>query len=82
MSTETPYHLELQCFVSRVGYDFTEHVGHVLISDGGCTDMYGCIEFFKRIDPAVSTIRTFSDDKPDTLYFCRGGKWHSVPGGY
>lgn len=80
MSQQAPYHPELQCFVSRIGYNFSVHVGQVLMTDGGCTDMSGCIEFFKRIDPEVKTIRTYSDSEPDTVYFVRNGEWHAVQG--
>jgi hypothetical protein len=65
---ETPFHPELQCFVAQIRYDFAEKYGSVVIDDSGCTDMGGCIAFFKRIDPAVRFIQTYSNNRVDTAY--------------
>lgn len=69
------FHSDFQCFVRGITYDFESHVGQVHMTDGSCTDMSGCIKVFKRIDTDVVTIRTFSGEKPDTVYFLRDGLW-------
>jgi hypothetical protein len=64
----TPFHPDLQCFVAEIRYDFNQKFGTVVIDDSGCTDMGGCIAFFKRIDPDVRFIQTYSGNRPDTAY--------------
>lgn len=75
-----PFHNDFQCFVRGITYDFESHVGLVHMADGSCTDQDGTIDFFKHIDSAVVTIRTFAGDKPDTIYFVQNGDWHEMDG--
>lgn len=75
-----PFHNHFQCCVHGITYDFENHVGKVHMKEGSCTDQDGTINFFKHIDPAVATIRTFAGEKPDTVYFVQNGDWHSVDG--
>lgn len=73
-----PFHAEMMCFVETISYDFEHKRGQVWITSGGCTDMGGCTAFFERIDPLVTRIATFSDDRPDTQYFKNElGKWEA-----
>jgi hypothetical protein len=75
---DVPFHAEMLCYVETISYDFEHRGGQVWISSGGCTDMGGCIGFFKKIDPNVTRIRTFSDERPDTSYFKNdAGQWEA-----
>ena len=66
--SETRYHEDTQCYVQRVSYDFKERRGILLMGDGSCTDMAGCIRVFERIDPEVQRIDTYAGEVPDTVY--------------
>lgn len=58
----------LMCHVEMLAYDFERRLGNVHFPFGHCCDMTGCIEFFKRIDPNVAAIVTFSGPYEDTRY--------------
>ena len=49
-------------------YDFTSRTGTLFVNDGSSCDMMGCIDLFKKIDPAVKHIRTIAGSKEDTGY--------------
>jgi hypothetical protein len=70
--------LELGCFVHSLHYDFATGCGQLTIARNGCTDMGGCIELFRRIDPNVRRIKTFSGSKADTAYAIDAdGQWNA-----
>ncbi|WP_143009305.1 hypothetical protein [Pelagibacterium luteolum] len=71
------FHKELQCFPLSLTYDFGMRVGMLIVADGGCTDMDGCIAFFERIDPSVRQIQTASDGQLDTVYTRTAGRWRA-----
>lgn len=80
--SEPRYHEEAQCYVQRVTYDFKERRGVLLMGDGSCTDMSGCIRVFERIDPDVQRIDTYAGPVPDTVYRRhseRFGGWRAYP---
>jgi len=69
------YDERLKTYVHRLTYDFDEHEGTIIL--GGPTDMTGCIELFKAIDPAVSLIDTRIRADHDTVYYQQDGVWHA-----
>lgn len=68
---------DVQCFVQKLTYDFKEKTGQLLLEDGSCTDMSGCIKLFKAIDPEVVGILTISGGRRDTGYVLVDGEWQS-----
>lgn len=75
--TDRIYRDDVQCFVRELRYDFAQRMGHLILEDGSCTDMRGCIELFKKIDPEVQAIATYAGGKRDTGYLFKDGKWES-----
>lgn len=71
------YRDDVQCFVRELRYDFGQRMGHLMLEDGSCTDMGGCIELFKKIDPEVQAIATYAGGKRDTGYWLKDGKWEA-----
>jgi hypothetical protein len=66
---------ELVSDVYGLKYDFEELMGKLYLPSGCACDMGGCINLFKRIDPNVLWIRTYSGIQPDTVYRCEYGEW-------
>ena len=74
---ELPFHSDLGCYVQRLEYDFVTRTGTLIMCEISCTDMGGCIDLFKRIDPKVVHIRTIAGSEPDTEYRLMYGRWHA-----
>lgn len=74
-NVKSTYHPEFQCSVSSISYDFPNNEGVLMMAEGNCCDMDGCIAFFKRIDPKVQAIQTGSGDVLDTSYRLVGMEW-------
>jgi len=70
-------HEQLQCEVVRLSYNFTNATGHIYFPPCNCCDMVGCIEYFRKIDPNVKCIQTYSGSKADTYYIFDNGEWHA-----
>ena len=68
---------DVQCFVQKLTYDFKEKVGQLMMEDGSCTDMSGCIKLFKAIDPGVVGILTIAGGRRDTGYVLINGEWQA-----
>lgn len=68
-------HIELQCAVYDITYNFPTRTGVLLMEDGNCCDMSGCIAFFQRIDPEVTSIFTKAGNEPDTTYVKTADGW-------
>lgn len=65
-----------QCYVSHLSYDFESRSGELHMGELSSTDMRGCIELFKAIDPEVREIRTYrAVGRADTSYHLERGKW-------
>jgi len=63
------YDDRFQCHVQRLEYNFTTRTGLLVMDDGDCTDMSGCINVFEGMDPEVRLIRTIEAcGRPDTTY--------------
>jgi hypothetical protein len=58
----------LQAFVIRLECDFAHHQGFVFMKDGSCTDMSGCVNLFRAIDPDVRVVFTMSGEQRSTTY--------------
>lgn len=71
------YRDDVQCFVRELRYDFGQRMGHLMLEDVSSTDMRGCIELFKKIDPDVQAIATYAGGKRDTGYVLIDGKWEA-----
>ena len=65
-------YLWLGCGVECIDYDFATHSGRAFLCPGHCTDYTSVVRYFKRIDPKVQRIETFSGDVPDTVYEMTG----------
>lgn len=76
--TETPWDKRLGCEVVSLTYDFCSGTGELFLPDRNCCDMTGCVKMFESIDPQVSTIKTYSGDKPDTAYRKEGAEWKAL----
>ncbi|MGA7327493.1 MAG: hypothetical protein WBX25_24140 [Rhodomicrobium sp.] len=72
---ELPYHPKFQCCASFLNYDFIGQQGFLYLPDANCTDMGGCIEVFKAIDPAVKRIYVWEAGALINIYEKRGKKW-------
>jgi hypothetical protein len=72
-----PERADLQCEVHGLEYDFVARLGRIYMAEGDCCDMTACIALFKRIDPGVRTIQTFSGGVDDTVYRLIDGAWQS-----
>lgn len=68
---------DVQCRVVGLRYDFEERLGVLVMADGDCCDMRGCIKLFQGIDAAVKRIDTYSGTALDTAYFLHAGKWEA-----
>jgi len=70
------FNSQVECYVSRLSYDFESRSGELHIGETSSTDMRGCVELFKAVDPEVVEIRTYrAGEKPDTSYHLERGKW-------
>ncbi len=72
------FHPEMQCCVRALQYDFEHRRAVVLLEENSCTDMTGCVNTVKKLDPRVQEIRTYAGDKPDTAYRLIEGEWRAV----
>ena len=68
-------HSKLMCNAKTIQYDFDKKTGTLIMLDGDCCDMSGCIAFFEMIDPDVRPIATISGTAPDTSYVRTGSGW-------
>ncbi len=73
------YRCDTQCHVERLHYDFAKRYGHLVMTEGDCTDMTGAIQLFQAIDANVEAIDTLSGEAPDTCYRKIDGKWQAFP---
>lgn len=74
------FHDNLHCLVQRLEYDFARRAGVLYLADHNCTDMRGCIDLFKAIDPRVKDIVTIAGKRRDTSYRLIGEKWQARAG--
>ncbi len=49
-STKTARDKRLKCHVVSLTYDFRSHSGQVILLEGECCDMNGCVALFEGID--------------------------------
>jgi len=68
-------HSELQCQAQFLGYDFDTRVGRLVLAEGECVDMTGCVSIFERIDPNVRQIQTVAGEELDTVYTRTTAGW-------
>jgi len=68
---------DVQCFVQKLTYDFKTRIGVLVLEDNSCTDMSGCIQLFKKIDPSVEAIQTIAGNRKDTTYRLVDEKWQA-----
>jgi hypothetical protein len=65
--------------VEGIEYNFVAHAGRLYMERGCCCDMTDCINFFRRIDPDVSFIRTIAGIVDDTSYRrLADGQWQAL----
>jgi hypothetical protein len=77
------WHAGMQCFVVSRSYDRQAHRGRLMMENGNCCDMSGCIKVFETIDANCQLIETFAGSQRDTIYVHRSGQWHSIgPDGF
>jgi hypothetical protein len=67
----------VQCFVVKLEYDFKSKAGVLHLEDHSCTDMRGCIDLFKKIDPRVTSIQTIAGKRRDTWYVRIADEWQA-----
>ena len=69
---------DIGCRVSRLRYNFDQHVGLLELPDNDCVDQTGCVDLFTGIDFDVEAIYTVNGDGRDTTY-TRGkdGVWRA-----
>jgi hypothetical protein len=74
-------HEDLVAVPLRTEYNHITHLGLVVLSGLGCTDMTGAIRYFMRIDPGVRVIVTRNDAGVDTVYQREDdGAWTAIDG--
>jgi hypothetical protein len=65
--------------VTGMEYNFQSRAGRLYMDRGCCCDMTDCINYFRRIDPDVTSIRTFAGIEDDTAYVLRpGNQWEAI----
>jgi hypothetical protein len=52
-------------YVTGIEYSYVYRAGRLYTDRGCCCDMQECIDFFRRIDPAVASIRTIAGIEDD-----------------
>jgi hypothetical protein len=72
------FHREIMCHPLSVTYDFSTGSGLLVMDEGDCCDMAGCIALFSRIDPNVQHIQTVAGSKRDTAYQRKGEEWRAL----
>lgn len=89
--TRLPTSSEITCegrLSLSMKYDWTNRTGYLYMEEGHCADCTGCIDLFRKIDPEVATIFTYSGDNEDTVYWAEAhletGRlwWASHPRAY
>lgn len=55
----TPFHVDLQCHVRSLTYDFSSEMLYLFLPAHNCTDMSGAIRLAKGISPSVNHIVIF-----------------------
>ncbi|MDX0897453.1 hypothetical protein GOD90_10665 [Sinorhizobium medicae] len=80
MQHETVDNPELMCTVYGLSYNFVTRAGLLVMGEGNCCDMSGCINLFQRIDPNVQRISTVAWNAQDTIYERRDTQWIAVDG--
>ena len=70
-------HADLMCEPIRIEYDFVARRGVLVMAEGDCCDMTGCIRLFSRLDQDVQRIDTISGNRPCTSYVFRDEKWRA-----
>jgi hypothetical protein len=72
------WHSECQCHLTGLSYDFAQHVGLLLMAEGECCDMTGCVRLFEAIDPNCARIETVSGKEIDTAYVRNERGWRAL----
>jgi hypothetical protein len=70
-------HSALRCVPLELHYDFAAATGALIMADGECCDMQGCVALFTAIDPAVGVIVTFAGIEKDSVYVRHGRGWEA-----
>ena len=65
------------CAVTSMSYSFEHRTGNVHMVAGHTTDMSSTIDFFKKLDPDVVHIVTWSGDEVATSYVNDNG-WIAI----
>lgn len=79
-SNDDLHDTRLRCTPYEVHYDFEKRHGVLIMGQRNCSDMTGCINLFRGIDPKVKFIQTYADKELDTGYIRRdNGKWSAMP---
>jgi hypothetical protein len=73
-------HPGLGCAPLELHYDFAAATGALIMADGHCCNMEGCVELFTAIDARVGVIVTFSGLEKDTVYMRHGQGWQADTG--
>jgi len=81
LKTTDYWHPILQCRVTAMAYDFTNHEGRLDMAVANCCDMQGCIDLFISISPEVQLIETFAGGRRDTLYLRVRDGWSALSRG-
>lgn len=74
------YRSDVMCEVRYLTYNFPSRCGELVLADGQCTDMGGCIGLFQKIDPNVAQIVTKTHQGIDTIYWLINGQWQATHG--
>jgi hypothetical protein len=69
---------QIQCVILGVNLDLRKRIVTLMLSDTGCTDMQGAIDYARSFMPKVTRIETIAGDTPDTTYILRAKGWISV----
>lgn len=68
----------LETSVLGIEYNFVNHSGRLYMESKCCCDMTACINYFRQIDPDVSSIRTIAGIEDDTSYrLLADGRWQA-----
>jgi hypothetical protein len=68
----------LMCHAVSLTYDFGSHTGRLFLPGRDLCDTAGCVKIFESIDPNVTAIQTYSDNKPTTKYRKDGAGWRAI----
>lgn len=68
----------LMCNVDKIVFDVHNKCGYLYLPIFNVPDMAKTVKAFTSVDPEITSIYTFIDEVPDTVYHKRQDKWIAI----